>query len=81
MRFLTLTPLIALVGCTALPRLCLDSEETAAYAPLTPPRAIRILTINVWSGLTYSGTCSIRRHPEADLWIAGWLYPHRNFRL
>jgi len=31
------------------------SEEVPAYAVLTPPREIRILTINVWSGLTYKG--------------------------
>ncbi len=64
MALCRLAPLVGLVGCTGLPTLCLDSEETAAYAPGTPPREIKVLTINVWSGLTYSGIFSIGRHPD-----------------
>ena len=52
------------LGCSQTPSLCLESEEVAAYVPLSPPREIHILTINVWSGLTYEGTFTMGRYPD-----------------
>ncbi len=42
----------------------LKQEQTMAYASLTPLQEIRILTINVWSGLTYKGFFKMGRHPD-----------------
>ncbi len=60
----TLTAFAALAacGCAAGPTLTMTPEETAALDPSAPPREIRILTLNVWSGLTYEGICSIGEH-------------------
>jgi len=63
--------LAILAGCAAAPvepMVPLSPEEAAAYYPVEPPRPVRILTINVWSGLTYEGVFSMGRHrddPEA----------------
>jgi len=52
-----------LTGCAG-PRLCFTPEEAAAYAPFASPREIRILTVNVWSGLTYEGTLKVGRYAD-----------------
>jgi endonuclease/exonuclease/phosphatase family metal-dependent hydrolase len=56
--------LVLVSGCASGPSLNFTAEEVNAYAPFAPPREIRILTINVWSGLTYEGTFSISRHQD-----------------
>lgn len=53
-----------LFGCSAVRSVCLTAEEVAAYEPFSPPQEIRILTINVWSGLTYKGTLTMGRYPD-----------------
>ena len=55
---------LCLCGCAGGPSLRLTPEEAAACAPDAPPKAIRILTINVWSGLTYEGTFAVGHYPD-----------------
>jgi endonuclease/exonuclease/phosphatase family metal-dependent hydrolase len=38
--------------------------EAAALQPTAPPRQVRIVTVNVWSGLTYRGVLSVGHHPD-----------------
>jgi len=42
----------------------LKPEERKAYAPHSSPREVRILTINVWSGITYRGFFKMGRYPD-----------------
>jgi len=42
-------------GCASVPPLPLDQHEMIEHASITPEKEIRILTMNVWSGLTYKG--------------------------
>jgi endonuclease/exonuclease/phosphatase family metal-dependent hydrolase len=53
--FLVLVFIIFVSGCAQVSSPTLKLEEVKATGPSTPPREIRILTINVWSGLTYKG--------------------------
>jgi endonuclease/exonuclease/phosphatase family metal-dependent hydrolase len=46
---------LLLFGCASTASHSSKEEETSVYAPLRPPKEIRILTINVWSGLNYKG--------------------------
>lgn len=55
---------LLLAGCRAAPSVCLTSAEVAAYAPLAPQREVRLLTLNVWSGLTYEGVLRMGRYPD-----------------
>jgi endonuclease/exonuclease/phosphatase family metal-dependent hydrolase len=56
--------LVLVSGCASGPVLNFTAEEVNAYAPFAPPREIRVLSINVWSGLTYEGTFNIGRHRD-----------------
>lgn len=54
-----------LFGCSSTP--LHESKEALAYARHNPPKEIRILTINVWSGLNYKGFFKMgeyEHHPE-----------------
>jgi endonuclease/exonuclease/phosphatase family metal-dependent hydrolase len=54
-------------GCISAPPHYLNQEETMTHASSTPPQEIRILTINVWSGLTYKGFFKMgeyEHHPD-----------------
>jgi endonuclease/exonuclease/phosphatase family metal-dependent hydrolase len=54
-------------GCASTPPHYSEEEETTACASLRPLKEIQILTINVWSGLTYKGFFKMeehRHHPE-----------------
>jgi endonuclease/exonuclease/phosphatase family metal-dependent hydrolase len=42
-------------SCISAPSQKLKQEEIMGHLPPPPPQEIRILTINVWSGLTYKG--------------------------
>lgn len=50
-------------GCAGSLRSSPGAEATALL-PSAPPRQVRILTVNVWSGLTYRGVLSVGRHPD-----------------
>jgi len=58
-----LLSVLVLTGCAG-PRVRLTPDEAAACKPFASPREIRILTINVWSGLTYEGTLSVGRYAD-----------------
>lgn len=55
---------VSMAGCVKSPSTGFTDEEVAAYAPATPQREVRILTINVWSGLTYKGVFKIGRYQD-----------------
>ena len=61
-----------LSGCAAGQSIRMTAEETAAYAPFAPPREVRILTINAWSGLTYEGVVSMGEHDNDPIKTARW---------
>jgi len=53
--------------CASTPSDYSKEQETIVYASPKPPKEIRILTINVWSGLTYKGFFKMgeyEHHPE-----------------
>jgi len=52
------------LSCASTPSNILKQEETMAHASLTPQQEIRILTINVWSGLTYKGFFKMGRYQD-----------------
>src|SRR3990172_5075262 len=52
------------LGCSPGPSSSLTGEEMKAYALDSPSRGIRILTINVWTGLTYKGFLRIGEYPN-----------------
>ncbi|MBN1422006.1 MAG: endonuclease/exonuclease/phosphatase family protein [Planctomycetes bacterium] len=57
----------AIAGCAVAPvepMVPLSPAEAAEYYPVEPPRPVRILTINVWSGLTYRGVLSMGRFQD-----------------
>jgi endonuclease/exonuclease/phosphatase family metal-dependent hydrolase len=56
--------LLLAFGCAVAPAFEPEAEEIAALAPSAPPREIKILTINAWSGLTYEGFFSVGRCNE-----------------
>jgi endonuclease/exonuclease/phosphatase family metal-dependent hydrolase len=58
-----LLSVLVLTGCAG-PRVRFTPDEAAAYRPFASPREIRILTINVWSGLTYEGTLKVGRYAD-----------------
>ena len=51
-------------GCASPPSHFMKEEETVTHVSPTPPGEIRILTINVWSGLTYQGFFKVGEYPE-----------------
>src|SRR4030042_1009331 len=53
---------IFFLGCVKAPLKYL--EETMTYPPPIPSQEIRILTINVWSGLTYKGFFKMGRYRD-----------------
>jgi endonuclease/exonuclease/phosphatase family metal-dependent hydrolase len=61
---LILVRLTLLIGCILGSSHSSKLEKVQAYALLPSPGEIRILTINVWSGLTYKGFFKIGRHPD-----------------
>jgi len=56
--------IFALAGCAVGPVVELSPDESLAYEPFRPAREIRILTLNIWSGLTYEGTFSFGEYPD-----------------
>jgi len=52
------------LSCASTPSNILKKEETMAYTSLAPSQEIRILTINIWSGLTYKGFFKMGRYPD-----------------
>ena len=53
-----------LLSCTFVPPLSANPESPLSLSPTAPREDIRILTINVWSGLTYKGFFKMGRHPD-----------------
>ena len=51
-------------GCASAPYHIAKKEEIMSHATSTPSGEIRILTINVWSGLTYKGFFKMGRHQD-----------------
>jgi endonuclease/exonuclease/phosphatase family metal-dependent hydrolase len=59
--------LLFFFGCASVPTLIAERGEIMANEPPNPSKEIQILTINVWSGLTYKGFFKMREyqnHPE-----------------
>jgi endonuclease/exonuclease/phosphatase family metal-dependent hydrolase len=61
---LALFAFIFLGGCSKCPQAAFTDEEVVAFAPATTPKEVRVLTINVWSGLTYKGIFKIGQYPD-----------------
>lgn len=55
---------LLILGCARGPQIRFAPGEVAAYSPLSPHQPLRILTINVWSGLTYDLGFSVKRYPD-----------------
>jgi endonuclease/exonuclease/phosphatase family metal-dependent hydrolase len=51
-------------GCASAPPYMAKQGKTMAHASPNPSEEIRILTINVWSGLTYKGFFKMGRYPD-----------------
>ena len=56
--------LVLAAGCGTAGVPAFTREEMAACDPAAPPRNVRILTVNVWSGLTYEGTLWMQRYED-----------------
>lgn len=61
---LTMLMPVFMAGCVKSPSMGFTDDEAAAYSPATSPRSVRIVTINVWSGLTYKGIFKIGQYPD-----------------
>jgi endonuclease/exonuclease/phosphatase family metal-dependent hydrolase len=55
---------IFFLGCVKAPFHISKRGETMVHTSTTPSQEIRILTINVWSGLTYKGFFKMGRHRD-----------------
>jgi endonuclease/exonuclease/phosphatase family metal-dependent hydrolase len=56
--------MVFLFSCAEASSFRLKPEEREAYAPQNSPLEVRILTINIWSGLTYRGIFKMGRYPD-----------------
>lgn len=55
---------IFFLSCVEAPSHFSKQGETMVHTSTTPSQEIRILTVNVWSGLTYKGFFKMGRHPD-----------------
>ena len=61
---LLLIGIVLSLSCNSVPRFSPSSESLLPTSPVAPRKEIRILTINVWSGLTYEGFFKMGHHPD-----------------
>ena len=61
---LLLIGIVLPLSCNSVPRFSPSSESLLPTSPVAPRKEIRILTINVWSGLTYKGFFKMGQYPD-----------------